>query len=310
MVLLPTVNGCHRGAAVRLHDDPELDPSCHRAETPPSRDLLDLMDMDLSSNQVRALEWVLRDYDMNEDGTLDRKEVILLLTELGYPHDPKSVDRIMKCLDRDGDGVISAAEVANARTNLADQDKALAHLLEDHKKRDHYESNSEGMLPYINKAREDFTQAKRQKRLQEEYAPNSWQAIDALLADEGHLLVICKQMFHDADSNSNGVLDRKELGAMLKRTAKELGLDMPNKEERRETFDDLDTDHSGRLTEEEFMANVRSYLGFKRKKLHDEEVRQRVEAKKAALEAECASIRQQVAAQVEIEDVEGLDELE
>ena len=43
-------------------------------------------------------------------------------------------------------------------------------------------------------------------RLQKEYAPNSWEAIDAILQDSVRLAAITQQMFNDADSNNDGVL--------------------------------------------------------------------------------------------------------
>lgn len=95
---------------------------------PPPPLLLPVLDADedgeLSAEEIQASSSALLDLDKNGDGSLDKKEIAPPPPKKQKgPKPPKGPAFLVKTLDLDDDGILSADEIEDAPTSLATLDR-------------------------------------------------------------------------------------------------------------------------------------------------------------------------------------------
>lgn len=95
---------------------------------PPPPLLLPVLDADedgeLSAEEIQASSSALLDLDKNGDGSLDKKEIAPPPPKKQKgPKPPKGPAFLVKALDLDDDGILSADEIEDAPTSLAALDR-------------------------------------------------------------------------------------------------------------------------------------------------------------------------------------------
>jgi Ca2+-binding EF-hand superfamily protein len=74
----------------------------------------------------------------------------------------------------------------------------------------------------------------------------------SVLKDKARLKKIMEGAFHSVDLNGSGYLDESELKQVLIQVAKDIGVDMPSREEVSEILEEFDENGDGKLSREEF----------------------------------------------------------
>ena len=84
--------------------------------------------------------------------------------------------------------------------------------------------------------------------------------IQGLLKDLKEIDKVCGNYFFSVDKNKNGVLEFKEIRRILDKFAEDTDTIQESEENVRKAFDQLDTNHDGKISYEEFKNLFQSYL--------------------------------------------------
>ena len=84
--------------------------------------------------------------------------------------------------------------------------------------------------------------------------------IQGLLKDPKEIDKVCGNYFFSVDKNKNGVLEFKEIRRILDKFAEDTDTVQESEENIRKAFDQLDTNHDGKISYEEFKNLFQSYL--------------------------------------------------
>ena len=84
--------------------------------------------------------------------------------------------------------------------------------------------------------------------------------IQDLLKDPNEIDKVCRNYFFSVDKNKNGVLEFKEIRRILDKFAEDTDTVQESEENIRKAFDQLDTNHDGKISYEEFKNLFQSYL--------------------------------------------------
>ena len=84
--------------------------------------------------------------------------------------------------------------------------------------------------------------------------------IQGLLKDPKEIDKVCRNYFFSVDKNKNGVLEFKEIRRILDKFAEDTDTIQESEENIRKAFDQLDTNHDGKISYEEFKNLFQSYL--------------------------------------------------
>ena len=84
--------------------------------------------------------------------------------------------------------------------------------------------------------------------------------IQGLLKDPKEIDKVCRNYFFSVDKNKNGVLEFKEIRRILDKFAEDTDTVQESEENIRKAFDQLDTNHDGKISYEEFKNLFQSYL--------------------------------------------------
>ena len=84
--------------------------------------------------------------------------------------------------------------------------------------------------------------------------------IQGLLKDPNEVDKVCRNYFFSVDKNKNGVLEFKEIRRILDKFAEDTDTVQESEENIRKAFDQLDTNHDGKISYEEFKNLFQSYL--------------------------------------------------
>ena len=84
--------------------------------------------------------------------------------------------------------------------------------------------------------------------------------IQGLLKDPNEVDKVCGNYFFSVDKNKNGVLEFKEIRRILDKFAEDTDTVQESEENIRKAFDQLDTNHDGKISYEEFKNLFQSYL--------------------------------------------------
>ena len=84
--------------------------------------------------------------------------------------------------------------------------------------------------------------------------------IQGLLKDPNEVDKVCRNYFFSVDKNKNGVLEFKEIRRILDKFAEDTDTVQESEENIRKAFDQLDTNHDGKISYEEFINLFQSYL--------------------------------------------------
>ena len=84
--------------------------------------------------------------------------------------------------------------------------------------------------------------------------------IQGLLKDTKEIDKVCGNYFFSVDKNKNGVLEFKEIRRILDKFAEDTDTVQESEENIRKAFDQLDTNHDGKISYEEFKNLFQSYL--------------------------------------------------
>ena len=84
--------------------------------------------------------------------------------------------------------------------------------------------------------------------------------IQGLLKDPKEIDKVCGNYFFSVDKNKNGVLEFKEIRKILDKFAEDTDTVQESEENIRKAFDQLDTNHDGKISYEEFKNLFQSYL--------------------------------------------------
>ena len=84
--------------------------------------------------------------------------------------------------------------------------------------------------------------------------------IQGLLKDPNEIDKVCRNYFFSVDKNKNGVLEFKEIRRILDKFAEDTDTVQESEENIRKAFDQLDTNHDGKISYEEFKNLFQSYL--------------------------------------------------
>ncbi|OMJ68835.1 hypothetical protein SteCoe_17464 [Stentor coeruleus] len=86
------------------------------------------------------------------------------------------------------------------------------------------------------------------------------QEIQAILRDDRKLHEIAKAAFDAVDSDHSGFIDEPELKQVMCSVASDIGMDQPTDSDVRDVLRDLDQNHDGRISLEEFKVLIRQVL--------------------------------------------------
>ena len=84
--------------------------------------------------------------------------------------------------------------------------------------------------------------------------------IQGLLKDPNEVDKVCGNYFFSVDKNKNGVLEFKEIRRILDKFAEDTDTVQESEENILKAFDQLDTNHDGKISYEEFKNLFQSYL--------------------------------------------------
>ena len=84
--------------------------------------------------------------------------------------------------------------------------------------------------------------------------------IQGLLKDPKEIDKVCGNYFFSVDKNKNGVLEFKEIRRILDKFAEDTDTVQESEENIRKAFDQLDTNHDGKISYAEFKNLFQSYL--------------------------------------------------
>ena len=84
--------------------------------------------------------------------------------------------------------------------------------------------------------------------------------IDNIINEDELLKEITKIAFNSVNKNENGAIDIKELDKIMTQISYELGAEPPTKEDVKEILQNLDSDHSGVIEEDEFQKLIKNIL--------------------------------------------------
>ena len=84
--------------------------------------------------------------------------------------------------------------------------------------------------------------------------------IQGLLKDPNEIDKVCRNYFFSVDKNKNGVLEFKEIRRILDKFAEDTDTVQESEENIRKAFDQLDTNHDGKISYEEFKNLFQGYL--------------------------------------------------
>ena len=84
--------------------------------------------------------------------------------------------------------------------------------------------------------------------------------IQGLLKDPNEVDKVCRNYFFSVDKNKNGVLEFKEIRRILDKFAEDTDTVQESEENIQKAFDQLDTNHDGKISYEEFKNLFQSYL--------------------------------------------------
>ena len=84
--------------------------------------------------------------------------------------------------------------------------------------------------------------------------------IQGLLKDPNEIDKVCRNYFFSVDKNKNGVLEFKEIRRILDKFAEDTDTVQESEENILKAFDQLDTNHDGKISYEEFKNLFQSYL--------------------------------------------------
>ena len=85
-------------------------------------------------------------------------------------------------------------------------------------------------------------------------------SIKDLLNNESKLTEIAKAAFESVDTDKSGVIDLPELEQVMAQLAREMGSDLPSKEDVKEVFEHLDVDKSGTSDFQEFSKLIKELV--------------------------------------------------
>lgn len=75
----------------------------------------------LSEKEVRTLQSVFNDFDLNKDGFINEEELAAVLKNLGQPADQEEVKRMIKAVDDDSSGNVDFQEFLKMMTHHIDE---------------------------------------------------------------------------------------------------------------------------------------------------------------------------------------------
>jgi Ca2+-binding EF-hand superfamily protein len=84
--------------------------------------------------------------------------------------------------------------------------------------------------------------------------------VEEILKDSNLFDSVARKSFDAADENKNGVIEQKELHAVIVSVAENTGVSAPTHQEVDEAFKQLDFDHSSAISFSEFRVLVRQVL--------------------------------------------------
>ena len=90
--------------------------------------------------------------------------------------------------------------------------------------------------------------------------------IQGLLKDPNEVEKVCRNNFFSVDKNQNGVLEFKEIRRILDKFAEDNNVVQESEEIILKVFDQLDTNHGGKISYEEFKNLFQSQLSKYTKK--------------------------------------------
>jgi Ca2+-binding EF-hand superfamily protein len=85
-------------------------------------------------------------------------------------------------------------------------------------------------------------------------------SIKNILNNDKKLDRIARVAFNSVDKDGSGLIDIRELEVVMNSIATDLGLSPPSKQEIKDVFDMLDSDHSGNISFVEFKVLIRCVL--------------------------------------------------
>ena len=84
--------------------------------------------------------------------------------------------------------------------------------------------------------------------------------IQAILRDEKKLHEIAKSAFDAVDADGSGFIDEPELKTVMVSVAGDIGMDQPSDNDVKAVLRELDTNHDGRISLDEFKVLIRQVL--------------------------------------------------